>query len=457
MKEVTSMMKKIINNWLTLMWILSIYSSVIYAEDCKVNIGYSNGIFNENITDYQMVTIKEGSSKSINLNHMRKVWNEANLDVEVFYTHGFLNLLSNTRIIKKGEKSFKQQGNIQKIKCIASKQLDIKLPSELEQNLEADTSRLWDVNKGIHVCWENPSNRDVEERNWVESAIRSSWEKHSKLLFYGWDKCKNSDTVEIRIKIEDIVPWSRIGRSTTINRPTMKLNFTESKIKIQQTAIHEFGHAIGFTHEHSRGTNPEEKCELYPYDDERGDYYVTPYDSDSIMNYCNISWSGNGQLSQKDIEGVQKMYGFPYFFSDNYYSITSIFSNKCLDVSKSNKNNGGNIIEYECKSTTNQMWRLHQVLPNYYELIAKHSGKCLDVKGSSHNNGVELIQYTCNQTTNQLWKIIQAQSSYDYNIRPYHSGKCLDSPWFGGWFSNKKIIQYECNDSRNQLWELRQK
>jgi len=40
-----------------------------------------------------------------------------------------------------------------------------------------------------------------------------------------------------------------------------------------------------------------------------GDYNVTKYDPDSIMNYCNPHWNGDGKLSTLDIEAVQKFYG----------------------------------------------------------------------------------------------------------------------------------------------------
>src|SRR5262249_34535583 len=42
-----------------------------------------------------------------------------------------------------------------------------------------------------------------------------------------------------------------------------------------------------------------------------GDWYVTIYDPESIMNYCSTEWNNAGKLSGLDIEAVQLIYGQP--------------------------------------------------------------------------------------------------------------------------------------------------
>ena len=78
---------------------------------------------------------------------------------------------------------------------------------------------------------------------------------------------------------------------------------------IKAIAVHEFGHAIGFAHEQNRPDTPGE-CQQ-PKQGENGDLLLTPYDPNSVMNYCNQKYNNDGKLSPLDIGAVQKLYGKP--------------------------------------------------------------------------------------------------------------------------------------------------
>lgn len=171
----------------------------------------------------------------------------------------------------------------------------------------------------IEVCWENPEAAPADERMWVQDAIERTWSRNSGLHFTGWGAATNSSR-GIRIRIaEDGPHCKRLGRHLDGMPDGMVLNFTfqtwcpacgiDRKGSIEKIAVHEFGHAIGFAHEQNR-TDAPDWCKLERQGSD-GDWYITIYDPDSIMNYCNPQWNNNGLLSPLDIRAVQILYGQP--------------------------------------------------------------------------------------------------------------------------------------------------
>lgn len=186
-------------------------------------------------------------------------------------------------------------------------------------------STIW-TSLEIPVCWEAMSPNEAQERTWVRSAIRDTWEQHSALRFVGWDACTPSIR-GIRIGVADINPHVKgLGNQLDGQRDGMVLNFafnawspncgSRREYCIRVIAVHEFGHALGFAHEQNRSDAPT-WCQAERQGTD-GDINITPYDLHLVMNYCNPQWSGNGQLSREDIAGVQSWYGRPNAATTRY-------------------------------------------------------------------------------------------------------------------------------------------
>jgi hypothetical protein len=181
----------------------------------------------------------------------------------------------------------------------------------------------WDRNS-ITVCWlDHPE--FASQRTWVEKAVRSTWMKVSSVRFTGvssdvWSDCTQQGA-DIRIQVSDnpLGPRSLIGKSSVGRSPSMWLNFTfaswgqscQSKTEscIESIAIHEFGHAAGFEHEQLRSDAPKacvdylKKTGTWEVVD-RKPTPLTPYDPDSVMNYCNSIWLNSGKLSANDEKAI---------------------------------------------------------------------------------------------------------------------------------------------------------
>jgi uncharacterized repeat protein (TIGR02543 family) len=135
-----------------------------------------------------------------------------------------------------------------------------------------------------------------------------------------------------------------------------------------------------------------------------------------------------------------------------YRFVTSLDSNKSLDIADKSKDCGANAIIYSNHTVGSQAFRVEPLGDGYYSIINNYSGMYLDVTGGSTADGANVEWYKSCNSIAQKWYFTDAGNGYYYIVAACN-GRYLDVLNYGT-ADGTNVETCHFNGSPAQKWKL---
>lgn len=142
---------------------------------------------------------------------------------------------------------------------------------------------------------------------------------------------------------------------------------------------------------------------------------LSPRHSNKCLDIDLGNW-GNGsavqqwQCWQSDNQSflVEPMYLGYGRWSDNWYQLRAVFSNRCVDFHLGQSYDGGTIQQWDCWGSPGQQFKFvaNGGASPEYMLESRNNGKCIDFP-INNDNGLRAHQWTCWRGSNQTFRLYE--------------------------------------------------